>query len=58
MTHRTAVWRKSRRSNGQQNCVEVATTAEMLIRDSKLGEASPILAVTPAAWAAFVASVR
>jgi hypothetical protein len=49
-------WRKSSHSN--QSCVEVGADGAVLVRDTKLGEASPILAVTPAAWRTFVASVR
>jgi hypothetical protein len=35
-------------------CVEVARAgAEVLVRDSKLGDASPVLAFTEAEWEAF-----
>ncbi|MEV6518734.1 DUF397 domain-containing protein [Micromonospora chalcea] len=55
-----AAWRKSTRSgdNGG-NCVEVATNLPGMIavRDSKdLG--GPLLSFEPAAWAAFVATMR
>ena len=39
-------------------CVEVAVPGEVLVRDSKLGAASPILSFTPAAWAMFLGQVR
>jgi hypothetical protein len=51
-----ANWRKSTRS--EQSCVEVASTAEVLVRDTKLGEDSPVLTVPPAAWSTFLASIR
>ncbi|MDR7301319.1 transcriptional regulator with XRE-family HTH domain [Haloactinomyces albus] len=50
-------WRKSSRSQGQNTCVEAATNVSgwVGVRDSKLGEASPVLAFTSAQWRAFVA---
>lgn len=55
-------WIKSSRSGGSSggaNCVEMARTPDRVyVRDSKLGEASPILDVSPDAWRAFVESVR
>ena len=48
-------------------CVEVALSAVLrdgddldgiLVRDSKLGDASPILSFTPEEWAAFIAGVK
>ena len=50
-------WRKSSHSNSGM-CVEVAVPGEVLVRDSKLGDASPILSFTPAAWAVFLGQVR
>lgn len=50
-------WRKSTRSGSQQECVEVGNGTDVRIRDTKLGEASPVLAVTPAAWKAFLAGL-
>jgi hypothetical protein len=40
-------------------CVDVANhTDHVLIRDSKLGDASPVLSFTRAEWDAFTAGVR
>lgn len=49
-------WRKSSRSGGAQQCVEVATNvpSTSLIRDSKLGDQSPILNVASSAFATFL----
>jgi hypothetical protein len=54
-----AEWRKSSYSTHETNCVEVATVDGWVgVRDSKLGEGSPILTYTQAEWAAFVAGIR
>ncbi|MEU7715378.1 DUF397 domain-containing protein [Micromonospora chalcea] len=52
-------WRKSTRSNGSGNCVEVADNLPGVVglRDSK-DPRGPILAFDPAAWSTFVASVK
>ncbi|GLZ75955.1 hypothetical protein Afil01_07620 [Actinorhabdospora filicis] len=52
-------WRKSSRSGGNQGqCVEARTDVVTVdVRDSKLGDASPILAVAPADWRGFLATV-
>lgn len=48
-----ARWISARCESG--NCVEVADFAgDVVIRDSKLGEASPVLRFTWAEWRAFV----
>ncbi|MEU8256197.1 DUF397 domain-containing protein [Micromonospora inaquosa] len=51
---RDGVWRKSTRSGGEGDCVEVAGFAETVgVRDSK-DRRGPVLTFTPSAWAAFV----
>ncbi|ALO11193.1 hypothetical protein AQF52_5599 [Streptomyces venezuelae] len=49
-------WRKSSYSGDEGGaCVEVAAhPAAVHVRDSKLGETSPVFTVSPDAWGAFV----
>ena len=53
-------WRKSRRSNHETNCVEVAFLdgGRVALRDSKDGDTGPALVFTPGEWAAFVGGVQ
>jgi Domain of unknown function (DUF397) len=51
-------WRKSSRSTGGNDCVEVAQTpTSCLVRDSKNPDGAR-LAVRPQAWAAFIADIK
>lgn len=54
----TFVFRKSSYSNGQEECVEVATNVPdaVAVRDSKR-PGGPILQLVPAAWADFRGAV-
>lgn len=54
---RDGVWRKSSRSGGEGDCVEVAACAATVgVRDSK-DRPGPALSFGSAAWARFVAAV-
>ena len=51
-------WRKSRRSIGNGDCVEVATTrGSIAVRDSK-NPAGPVINYAPGAWQTFLAAAR
>jgi hypothetical protein len=54
-------WYKSSYSNGGQNdCVEVncSRASHVGVRDSKLGTASPVLAIPAAQWARVIAAIQ
>lgn len=55
-----AQWRKSSRSNGGgAACVMVAQVSGAAgVRDSKLGQASPVLPFTADAWTSFLRDVK
>jgi hypothetical protein len=53
-------WRKSSRSgnNTNQSCVEAGRFATLVqVRDTKLGEDSPIRGASPADWQGFLTAV-
>jgi len=53
-----AVWRKSARSAGNGNCVEVAVLdAAVAVRDTK-DRSGPVLVFTPAEWNAFILGAK
>lgn len=53
-------WRKSRRSNGQGNCVEIKhfDDGTVGVRDSKDNGTGSVLKFTPGEWDAFTAGVK
>ncbi|GAA1677223.1 DUF397 domain-containing protein [Fodinicola feengrottensis] len=54
-------WRKSRRSgNNGGACVEVTQlqSDDLVVRDSKLGDISPLLTFTTTNWRTFVEAIR
>lgn len=59
MNQKFVVWRKSTRSSGGDNCVEVsfADNGDVGVRDSK-DPTGPVLEFTPTEWLAFTGGVR
>ncbi|WP_433304972.1 DUF397 domain-containing protein [Actinoplanes sp. CA-030573] len=55
-----AAWKKSTRSNGSGNCVEVATNLPgiVAVRDTKDQGTGPALIFTPTEWNAFVDGIK
>jgi Domain of unknown function (DUF397) len=60
MTAQYTPWRKSRHSDPNDSCVELARSAKGTIgvRDSKARDSSPILEFSRSEWAAFVSKFR
>ena len=54
------MWVKSSKSNNNGSCVEIQADGQggVNVRDSKLGDQSPILTFTASEWDAFVDGVR
>lgn len=50
-------FRRAARCNGGA-CVEVATADRVRVRDSRLGDASPVLNFTRAEWASFTSALK
>lgn len=54
-----AGWHKSSYSQGANGCVEITELPGWVgVRDSKLGTASPVLAVSSAQWGALLAHLN
>lgn len=53
-------WRKSRHSDGGNGqCVEACNASgKILVRDSKLADASPVLRFGAAGWQEFISAVK
>jgi hypothetical protein len=59
ITRTTIEWRTSRcRSNGTRVEVADLPNGGRLVRDTNLGEASPVLRYTAAEWRAFISGVK
>ncbi|SDO89924.1 protein of unknown function [Actinopolyspora xinjiangensis] len=53
-----AAWRKSGHSDPERDCVEVSSAPEVVgVRDSKRGDASPVLVFDRARWREFVSAL-
>jgi hypothetical protein len=52
-------WRKSTRSGNEGDCVEAGnSSANVAVRDTKLGESSPVLSFAPEQWRTFILSTK
>lgn len=52
-------WRKSTRSGNEGSCVEVGDgNVDIAVRDTKLGESSPILTFDSSQWRTFIVSTK
>lgn len=52
-------WRKSSRCHADNGCVELISTARVVVvRDSKIGDGSPLLTFDRAKFAEFVAFLK
>ncbi|WP_082403708.1 DUF397 domain-containing protein [Saccharothrix sp. NRRL B-16348] len=56
MTPKEFQWRKSSYSQSANGCVEVGVSTVVGVRDSKLGDRSPVLTFSRRAFAAFLAA--
>ncbi|MGH3928408.1 MAG: DUF397 domain-containing protein [Pseudonocardiaceae bacterium] len=56
----SAAWRRSTFSSSVGECVELAASPDghRTVRDSKLGDGSPVLMVPTGQWAAFTEGIR
>ena len=54
------LWRKSSRSNGQNNCVEIAELADggRAVRNSKDNGTGSVLVFTAGEWSAFIGGAK
>ncbi len=51
-------WRKSTYSSQHGNCLAAASDGGVLVRDTHLGDASPVLKVPPGAWRSFTSRLK
>ena len=59
MTNDSPRWRKSSYSGSQGNCVQLADLGDSVgMRDSKLGDGSPVITLTRDQLAAFIAGAK